>query len=62
MNGLHRAALHALGAAVLFGASTPFAKQLIGTPPRTELGLALRLSLRELGQGGLLRNAELAPA
>lgn len=30
MNGLHRAALHALGAAVLFGASTPFAKQLIG--------------------------------
>lgn len=30
MNGLHRAALPALGAAVLFGASTPFAKQLIG--------------------------------
>lgn len=30
MNPLHRAALPALGAAVLFGASTPFAKQLIG--------------------------------
>lgn len=30
MSGLHRAALPALGAAVLFGASTPFAKQLIG--------------------------------
>ena len=30
MNTLHRAALPALGAAILFGASTPFAKQLIG--------------------------------
>ncbi len=30
MNNLHRAALPALGAAILFGASTPFAKQLIG--------------------------------
>lgn len=30
MNLLHRAALPALGAAILFGASTPFAKQLIG--------------------------------
>lgn len=30
MNYLHRAALPALGAAFLFGASTPFAKQLIG--------------------------------
>ena len=30
MSGLHRAALPALGAAILFGASTPFAKQLIG--------------------------------
>lgn len=30
MNSLHRAALPALGAAILFGASTPFAKQLIG--------------------------------
>lgn len=30
MNPLHRAALPALGAAILFGASTPFAKQLIG--------------------------------
>jgi drug/metabolite transporter (DMT)-like permease len=30
MTGLHRAAWPALGAATLFGASTPFAKQLIG--------------------------------
>lgn len=30
MLSLHRAALSALGAALLFGASTPFAKQLIG--------------------------------
>lgn len=30
MTALHRAALPALGAAILFGASTPFAKQLIG--------------------------------
>ena len=30
MTGLHRAAWPALGAAILFGASTPFAKQLIG--------------------------------
>ena len=30
MNSLHRAALPALGAAILFGASTPFAKLLIG--------------------------------
>lgn len=30
MSGLHRAVLPALGAAILFGASTPFAKQLIG--------------------------------
>ena len=30
MSELHRAALPALGAAILFGASTPFAKQLIG--------------------------------
>jgi len=30
MSGLHRAALPALGAAVLFGASTPFTKQLMG--------------------------------
>ncbi|TXH87280.1 MAG: DMT family transporter [Rhodoferax sp.] len=30
MSGLHRAAWPALGAAVLFGASTPFAKQLSG--------------------------------
>jgi multidrug transporter EmrE-like cation transporter len=30
MSTLHRAALSALGAAILFGASTPFAKQLIG--------------------------------
>nr|WP_315247265.1 DMT family transporter [uncultured Albidiferax sp.] len=30
MNALHRAALPALGAAILFGASTPLAKQLIG--------------------------------
>ena len=30
MKGLHRAAWPALGAAILFGASTPFAKQLIG--------------------------------
>lgn len=30
MSGLHRAALPALGAAILFGASTPFAKQLVG--------------------------------
>jgi len=30
MSGMHRAAWPALGAAVLFGASTPFAKQLIG--------------------------------
>ncbi len=30
MRPLHRAALPALGAAILFGASTPFAKQLIG--------------------------------
>ncbi len=31
MPALHRAALPALGAAILFGASTPFAKQLLGT-------------------------------
>ncbi len=31
MNPLHRAALPALGAAFLFGASTPFAKQLMGS-------------------------------
>jgi len=31
LNPLHRAALPALGAAILFGASTPFAKQLIGS-------------------------------
>ncbi len=30
MTKLHRAALPALGAAILFGASTPFAKQLLG--------------------------------
>lgn len=30
MSGLHRATWPALGAAILFGASTPFAKQLIG--------------------------------
>ena len=30
MSSLHRAALPALGAAILFGASTPFAKQLVG--------------------------------
>lgn len=30
MSGLHRAAWRALGAAILFGASTPFAKQLVG--------------------------------
>lgn len=30
MSGLHRAAWPALGAAILFGASTPFAKQLVG--------------------------------
>lgn len=30
MRGLHRAALPVLGAAILFGASTQFAKQLIG--------------------------------
>ena len=30
MRSLHRAALPALGAAILFGASTPYAKQLIG--------------------------------
>lgn len=30
MRGLHRAAWPALGAAILFGASTPFAKQLLG--------------------------------
>ncbi len=30
MSGLQRAALPALGAAILFGASTPFAKQLLG--------------------------------
>jgi len=30
MKSLHRAALPALGAAILFGASTPFAKQLLG--------------------------------
>jgi hypothetical protein len=31
MLSLYRAALPALGAAVLFGASTPFAKQLVGS-------------------------------
>jgi len=37
-------------------------RRLIGTPPQTELGLALRLSLRELGQGDLLQSAAFAPA
>ncbi|MEJ5999194.1 NAD-dependent epimerase/dehydratase family protein [Paucibacter soli] len=37
-------------------------RRLIGTPPRTELALALRQSLRELGLGELLRDADLAPA
>ena len=30
MSAVHRAAWPALGAAILFGASTPFAKQLMG--------------------------------
>jgi hypothetical protein len=30
MSGLHRAAWPALGAAILFGASTPFVKQRMG--------------------------------
>jgi hypothetical protein len=30
VSGLHRAAWPASGAAILFGATTPFAKQLIG--------------------------------
>ena len=37
MSGLHRAALPALGAAILLGASTPFAKQLLGDGPSPSL-------------------------
>lgn len=50
MRPLHRAALPALGAAILFGASTPFAKQLIGNG----LGLSfsfLLAGLLYLGSG-----------
>ena len=62
MNPLHRAALPALGAAILFGASTPFAKQLIGNGLTSSpfllagllylgsgLGLALIRLLRDKG-------------
>jgi len=69
MNGLHRAAWPALGAAILFGGSTPFAKQLIGdgvTSPcllagllylGSGLGLTLIRLLRDRGwkASGLLR-------
>jgi len=37
-------------------------RQLIGTPPQTELGLALHLSLRELDQGDLLRQPPNQPS
>jgi drug/metabolite transporter (DMT)-like permease len=64
MSTLHRAALSALGAAILFGASTPFAKQLIGNGLGTAspfllagllylgsgLGLTLMRLLRDRGR------------
>jgi drug/metabolite transporter (DMT)-like permease len=72
MNPLHRAALPALGAAFLFGASTPFAKQLIGDGVATAspfllagllylgsgLGLTLVRLVRDRGwkSAGLPRN------
>ncbi len=62
MNPLHRAALPALGAAILFGASTPFAKQLMGSGVNASpfllagllylgsgLGLAVMRLLRDKG-------------
>ena len=50
MSSLHRAVWSALGAAVLFGASTPFAKQLLGdgTPTSSPFLLA---GLLYLGSG-----------
>ena len=50
MSGLHRAALPALGAAILFGASTPFAKQLLGEGQSPSLPFLLA-GLLYLGSG-----------
>ena len=50
MSGLHRAALPALGAAILFGASTPFAKQLLGDGVSLSLPFMLA-GLLYLGSG-----------
>ncbi|PIT71860.1 hypothetical protein B9Z31_14865 [Limnohabitans sp. G3-2] len=41
MSSLHRSALAALGAAFLFGASTPFAKQLLGDGPNSSIPFML---------------------
>ena len=50
MNAFHHAALPALGAAVLFGASTPLAKQLMGTELSVS-GACLLAGLLYLGSG-----------
>jgi drug/metabolite transporter (DMT)-like permease len=50
MSGLHRAAFPALGAAILFGASTPFAKQLLGDGASLSLPFMLA-GLLYLGSG-----------
>jgi drug/metabolite transporter (DMT)-like permease len=50
MSSLHRAAWSALGAAVLFGASTPFAKQLLGDGTATSSPFLLA-GLLYLGSG-----------
>jgi drug/metabolite transporter (DMT)-like permease len=50
MSGLHRAAIPAIGAAILFGASTPFAKQLLGDGPNSSLPFMLA-GLLYLGSG-----------
>jgi len=50
MNGIHRAAWPALGAAILFGASTPFAKQIAGNGEGVALPFLLA-GLLYLGSG-----------
>nr|WP_146179674.1 DMT family transporter [Limnohabitans parvus] len=50
MSSLHRSALAALGAAFLFGASTPFAKQLLGDGPNSSIPFMLA-GLLYLGSG-----------
>ena len=50
MSALHRAAWPALGAAILFGASTPFAKQLLGADTSTSSPFLLA-GLLYLGSG-----------